>query len=356
MPSLLDQLTFYCPIESAIHPDIEAIEDNSMAWLDTFEIYENPTQRAWLAGTNSVEFYARIVPTAAVERIQPAVNWCYWGFAFDDEHCDTGPTSSRTGSFVAKASRIVDVLETPGADNPTDPYEAAIADIANDFRRLATPTQFHRWVQAHRIWLLAAAQQVGTVESGKALTAADYLTMRLNSCAGEPTTEMIEMVTGLEVPDRELYSLPVIALTEATRLVAALDNDLVSYRKEAKFEAAGPNLVAILKRERQCPTPEAMDTVAAIRDRVMSLFLRLRDQILVGASQELRAHVDGLGHTIRGNIEWSLRVPRYNSLSNREKAPNSPTVVAVNWVDRPRDGATGPLPVPRLRWWWDCLG
>jgi hypothetical protein len=246
------------------------------------------------------------------------------------------------------AARLLRAIESPDPGPfAADPYVAALADVTAHFRRFVSSTQLRRWGRAHRSWLFGAAWQVGNSETGQSPDLDDYLIMRLDSCAGEPTTAMIEMVYGAVIPDRELDSAPVVAITEATRLVAALDNDVVSYRKERLLNQADQNVVNVLSRQERCSPQDALILATALRDRTMSLVLRLHARLAPTASAELRTYLDALLQLIRGNIDWSLRVARYHDLPGGETCPGG--VVS----DRPSDTSSEPVPVTTLRWWWD---
>lgn len=347
-----DLVPFYCPVPPVLHPRTAQIEAAAFDWLERTGLAAGPEARQRMRDANGAEFYARITPDADLERIRPAVNWIYWGFGFDDVWCDAGPVSRDPGLFVARALYVLRMLQPlpPSPLAGDDPYPSALAEVAADFRRLASPTQYQRWVQALRSWLLGAAGQVALAASRTLPDLDSYLALRLASCGGEPTSAMIEIVTGLEVPARELDSPLVVAATESARMVAALDNDLVSGWKEASLGQTGLNALTVIAAQDGCTAATAAVRVSALRDRLMVLFLRLRERAETGASPELRSYLAGLANMVRGNLEWSARVPRYHRLPGQELAPAFP-----GWSERPSDSAAGPPPLPSLAWWWGQL-
>ena len=58
-------------------------------------------------------------------------------------------------------------------------------------------------------------------------------------------------------------------------------------------------------RDRKCTPEEAVVEVRALRDRIMSVYLRLRDEVSVTARPELRRYVHEIGYWIRGHIIWA---------------------------------------------------
>ncbi|MFI7389647.1 hypothetical protein [Streptomyces tendae] len=57
--------------------------------------------------THSTDFFARFAPVPDDDRLLAAALWVYWGFAFDDARCDSGPLSSRPAQFNALAGQVL---------------------------------------------------------------------------------------------------------------------------------------------------------------------------------------------------------------------------------------------------------
>ncbi|CCB73200.1 protein of unknown function [Streptantibioticus cattleyicolor NRRL 8057 = DSM 46488] len=89
-----DMPPVFCPIPSAIHPELALTLQRALAWLDRTGVCGDDVERAWVAGSHSAEFYARFAPEADTDRLWIAACWVYWGFAFDDACCDEGPWPS----------------------------------------------------------------------------------------------------------------------------------------------------------------------------------------------------------------------------------------------------------------------
>ncbi|UJW31242.1 terpene synthase family protein [Saccharothrix sp. AJ9571] len=334
---------FYCPIEPALHPDVRLIESRAIDWLDRFRFYPDARGRARLIGTNSAEFYARFAPSGITGNLQVVVHWVYWAFAFDDACCDSGPYCADPAGFLAMAGVLQRALESPWEPVPGGgPFVTALQDIGRDLHACATPLQVRRFCDAHRAWLFGVAWQIANRSRGRMPSLADYTAMRLNSAGGPPTLALLEIANGAEVPAAEMEAPVVRALTEMTMLIDSWDNDLHSYRMEADEEQTDQNLVKVLSAQYGWTAGRAMDEAYALRDRVMTLFLRTRAK--VDGSAALRCYLDGLGHAIRGNTDWALNVPRYNNYGEPMPHPG--------WTGRPRDTNPAPPPIPAIRWWW----
>ncbi|MFF7454677.1 glutamate dehydrogenase [Kitasatospora sp. NPDC008115] len=356
MGAALDILPFYCPVPPAIHPEVDAVERRAHAWLDRTGLCPTTASRAWTAGTNSAEFYARFAPDADPDRLWIAVCWIYWGFAFDDARCDEGPLAADPAGFAALAGTVQRALELPGSLDTDDPYAAALHDIGERFRACAGPVQNRRFQQAHRAWLSGVQWQIGNRAAGHMPDLDAYLSMRLHSAGGEPTYAMLEIANGIDVPAAEMDSPAVCALTEMAILVAALDNDRHSHAKEAGRGQTDQNIFAVLTARHTLAPRQALHEAVALRDAVLDRFLALRDEVSRRAGADLRRYLDDLGHGIRGNIEWGLRVPRYLSLRDAASGPGTTTAPdRLPWAERPLTGTLDVRRLPTISWWWQDL-
>jgi selina-4(15),7(11)-diene synthase len=92
-----------------------------------------------------------------------------------------------------------------------------------------------------------------------------------------------------------------------------------------------------------------------MRDRIMTLHLRLRDTILAGAPPEQVAmFASTVGYIIRGNIEWSATTHRYSHPEHpANKAEAFHGTQPLTWADQPSDPSTQALPIAALAPWWD---
>ncbi len=332
---------FFCPFPSAVHPAVAEIEDKAVEWVDSVHLHRTDRERARILGTHSAEFYARFAPYGLPDNLLTATLWVYWGFAFDDARCDAGPYSADPAAFLALAGQAQRVLDGPAA--PGEPYAAALHSIVTRMRAQVSGTVVHRFTAAHRYWLYCVAWQIANRAAGRMPTLPEYLTMRLGSAGGPPTIALLEVANGIEVPAREMDSPAVRALTDMTHLIAALDNDLHSYRREAEETHTDQNVISVLRHHDGLDLPSALDAAVSVRDRIMLRFLGLWDRVRATAGEELRTYLDGLAHGIRGNIDWAASVPRY--------VAGGPLEITVR--DEPHDTNPDPLPYPTVAWWWD---
>ncbi|UQA63363.1 terpene synthase family protein [Polyangium aurulentum] len=347
---------FYCPLPSAVHPDVAEITRRSIEWMTRIGLCADERRRRRLVATNSAEFFCRMAPEGAEDRVQIGADWCYWGFAFDDFWSDKSQEGARPGDFIPLVARMLRLIETLDARLcDGDPYLMALHDIALRFYQCATPAQHRRWIEAQRQWLFGVVQRSSFEARGRMPALDGYVTMRLHDCGAAPVTVMVEIANGDEVPDHEMESPVVRALTEVTWMLGAIDNERVSRAKEIHGEGQEHSFVDVLAHERGHTPEQALHDVVAMRDRMMCLFLRLREQAMHQASPALTRHITDLGHVIRGHIEWSLNTTRYSTVYGAGESPIGTVDLSSGWASAPADDRLEPPPIPSIAWWWDQL-
>jgi hypothetical protein len=306
---------------------------------------------AWVLATHSTDFFARFAPVADDDRLLATSLWVYWGFGFDDARCDNGPLSSRPALFNALAGRVQRAAEAPSAPGGGERYIPALQDIVARFRAIGTAVQVRRFTHAHRAWLSGVAWQIANQARGRMPQLDEYLAMRLLAAGGEPTFAMLELATGLEVPDSELHRPAVRALTEMAMLVAALDNDRHSLRKELSRGHTDQNIYTVLMHHESMSIAEAVEVGTRLRDRILVRFMHVHDRVRPRAGAALASYLQGLCHGIRGNAEWGLLVPRYVSLG---RVPDFMEQAPLQWREEPADSRLDPpVGAPSVAWWWD---
>ncbi|HEY5989600.1 MAG TPA: hypothetical protein VIV12_24950 [Streptosporangiaceae bacterium] len=347
---------FYCPIESAIHPKADQLEQRAIAWLDRANLFRTAADRAWSIATHSTDFSCRMIPGGDEEALLLFILWNHWAFALDDHWHDTGSAAVRASTIIDLNARISRCLEAPGsAMLGSGPFAAALEDLVARTRALATPVQLHRVAEGLRDWLLGAAWQVSNAERGIMPTLSDYVSMRPSINGTRFSLAWSQLANRIELRVDEEYSAGVQALTDAAGFVVSCDNDLFSYAKEDDHETLDQNIINLLAHHNNCSPAQALAGALAIRDRTMTLFLRLREQLAANASPGLGRYLGALGHYIAGCIRWMNAAPRYASPRNRYPLPVPGAAWNVTFSDEPADLSGDPLPVPAAAWWWEQL-
>ncbi|WP_238153656.1 terpene synthase family protein [Streptomyces xinghaiensis] len=348
---------FWCPVESAVHPAVRRIEERAVAWLDASGVFTDAADRAWNLASNAAEFSCRLAPSGDEERLLLFAQWTYWLFALDDTRLDAGPSADRSPDVAGLGLRLVRSLEAPGSGMlGSGPMARALDDLVVRTRAATGPVQFQRLADGVRDLLLGAAWQQANAGRGVVPSPAEYAAGRIADVGTRFDAAFVEIAGGAGIPGDLLHSGPVRALTEATGFIAACDNDLLSAAKEAGEKTAAPNLVRVLAHHHRCSERQALAAALSLRDRAMTLFLRLRERTARLADEALRRYLDDLGHWIAGNIRWSDTAPRYASPRHLHPLPVAGATLGVTLRQGPADARPGPPGLSTIDWWWDQLG
>lgn len=359
MPSL------YCPGPAKAAPDARRLDANTIAWMDRLGVYCDPEQRDYLARMNIGHFASLTIPDGPAERRQVYSDLIAWVFAFDDAVFDE-PRPGTPLDTRMLLLRLDRTLDTPHSPLPGgDPWQVAgIRDIRLRLQHIASPAQLRRHVTAIRKYLMGATlttpRLLGPHDPQDVPSLNDYMMIRLGD-GTMATWELIPILGGYEVPARELDDARVRALEEMTDILTMWDNDLFAYNKEA-YRAARygyptkNNLLTVLARQDNSTPERVLDQAIAMRDRIMLLFQRLRQQALHEASPELARYLTGLGDWHRGYLEWALFVTnRYTEPGNPSDPIQAERLTIPPFAEQPTNDNPHPLPVPTIAWWWEQL-
>jgi hypothetical protein len=347
----LPHVPFYCPVPPAAHPAAGVLNELTVDWMFRQNLDTDEEQRARLAhcdfgGLTAFTMpYGRLAPLTLMAKLHAVL------FSLDDGVCDEArPTA---GELAREVGLIMRAVEAPGDPVPGESRHAAVLrDLRIELERYATPRQIRRWVDAMRVYTSGLVWEAECRRSPGQPSLNDYVTLWMRAIGMAPSTAMMEIVAGYSVPDEDLEDPRVRALTEITWTLVSWDNDLYSRNKELLRADDDLNLIDVLCAELGCGPAEALQYAVAMRDRVMVLFLRLRDQVLQDGGAELRRYVHDLGQFVRGHLDWAARCPRYRVPAQVV----TPLAKPVGWwKHRPADDSADALPLPTISWWWDHL-
>jgi hypothetical protein len=349
---------FFCPFPAASRSDTEEIEARCLRWTTEFGSHGSPEHFAWIAASKPALSICMALPNGIPERVELVGRFMYWAFSFDDHHFEEGPYGTKPDQALPLIYRLQRTVEAPTSQMfDSNPWAAALGDMRNSYDQFATPEQSARWVGAWRLLLQGWAWETVYRSQRCRLELNDYLVMRMWNIGMSVLTEMNDVTDGYVLPAEERYHPTVQAMTELLWTIVGLDNDVYSYAKENLRHRNGLNIIDLLARDRGYQVTDALTEAIAMRDRMMCLFLALREQTRPRASTELRNYMDSLGQWVRTNIDWGTMSARYLSPAGADDPAGdiSATVPLARYTDMPTDNSLEPLPISSIRWWWGQL-
>lgn len=341
---------FYCPIEPAVHPRAAYIEQRALDWMDQTGLYRDERERAWGVATRSAELACRVLPTCPDDKAWLFGAWNYWSFALTDRIEDAREPSARgVADFTVHTLRA---LEEPGYRPPGSRGGEALADLVDRTRGCTTTVQFRRLADGMRDWLLAASWRAGNAARHASPALDDFAAMLPSLAAARFFAAWLEIAEGTEVPAKSRWASAVGGLTSAAGFVVGCDNDLVGYLTGHAGTSRGQNMLAVLMTHRDCSAAAAVAETISIRDRVLTRFLGLRNRLAKGATPGLRRYLKGLGHYVRGCLDWMNTAPRYASPRRRHVLPVPGASLNLAISRFPAELTTEPPGIAPIDRWW----
>ncbi|MEN8652135.1 terpene synthase family protein [Streptomyces sp. 21So2-11] len=351
-----DLPSFYCPLDDfGRHPLVDVLDEQAFAWADSFGLYPNNTERSWARAIHNADFVGRMMPRGSAETLLLFLKWNYWAWSLDDWH-DSAVEAGRTSQVVDHSVRVLRTLECadstllgPGSAS------AALIDLAQDTRATLTPYQMHRLCNGTRDWLMGACWQTRNTEQRVMPTLNDFAAVRMSVNGTFFSLAFSEVANDIHVPPAAQHAAPVRALTDSAGFIVGCDNDLFSYAQDDHHNPCAQNLVNVIAHHTGSTPREALRPAVALRDRAMTLFTTLREQVGRDADEPLQRYLDALGQYIAGCIRWMSAAPRYASPRNRHPLPVVGARYDITITDHPSDPSTAAPPIPSIAWWWTQL-
>ncbi len=348
---------FYCPLPAACGPLAEAAGAEAVQWMASHGLCDDPATLARIREAEVHRLMGLMIPQPEDEEVFRTLTcFAHLVLLAEDLLFDGSPSAGGFGAIIEQAGRVMRVMESPGyrVSGADDPYTLALVDVMTRLRKASSPGRVGRLTHEMRRCFAGAVRGISALHGPDPLTEDRYLSIRLDDVAGHLTVVLIEMCGSEPLPDDTWQSPAVLACLESAGMVGALDNDLFSYRKESVHDL---NLINVLRATRGLSVQQAVDETMKVRDRVMRLFLGLREELLTGAPAPLRYLLEQLGQALRGHVEWGLTAPRHTGASAENGAAVRPIgSLSGCWADQPSSDDPDPLPCPSVSWWWDQAG
>ncbi|MFD5513621.1 terpene synthase family protein [Streptomyces sp. NPDC127051] len=227
-------------------------------------------------------------------------------FLHDDwveERDDTGRLVRTRDELLAHYDSAHRIL---GGGSPL-PGDLSLAHLLYLFRRQVIEVSPHPDIRSLALsveqYLAAHVWELDIARQGRVPSLSTYVPMRLYTGGTLPFFELDLHLYGLAVPAR-IREHPVVKhLCETAANLAIWVNDLYSINKERR-EGSAINLVAVLRAERSCSWPEAVDAATAMIHQATEAYL------------DVRGRLPDLGIDVSGDLEaWLSRVEAYMALT-----------------------------------------
>ncbi|WDO11315.1 hypothetical protein ME763_36890 (plasmid) [Streptomyces murinus] len=343
---------FYCPLEPAVHDHVDEIDPPVVDWLVSTGVRE---YGSWLQKVNATRFACLCFPFTTNPRAEAISRLLYLLGAWDDD-LEDDPHRREPAALAQEVSGLIRAFELPGsAHSSPRPYERAMASLRRGLAPHMTTTQYAWFLEELRRFFFAVLAKNITDAREELLDLGQYLTLRMADVAGLWMSALVPIAGGYELPTAWAHEPHVRALCETSSTLLALDNDVLSYDREALQGNFLQHIYPVLMARDALTLPEAVRATRRIRDRIMTVHLQIRQQVLSSApSAEVARFAATVGYIVRGNITWSATTHRFT----HPQHPGTKQEIdlgdhALTWADKPYDASTAPLDIPAVIPWWD---
>jgi len=303
----------YCPFPLAIHPLVDEIEEHTNQWVLDFKLIDSYDTFVKFRDGRFGTFIARSFPTADFMTISAWSDLNALLFIVDDS-IDAEDIIKDAASFNDFEDRFIRVLKS----NEVCSIEREGSTLAalSDFWQRAIRLTGYRWqqkfIKSIKDMFDGGMWQFEHVVSGTKPDLDEYFRVRQYFGAAHLSTDALEGVGKIYLPE-EVYEHPLVhRLTEICRNTICFSNDLFSFGKEMEEMNNGAefNLVMILRHKYNLDIEQAIDRAAHIHDSLVAEFIETSVQAFrydPDTNATLRVYIDALGCLMRGNIEWSTK-------------------------------------------------
>lgn len=304
--------SLYCPFQSKIHAQTEAIRQRLLFWVQQYELF-SPEVRLRFPADQYAELVARVFPTALPESLDLLIDWNVWLFARDDLLVETGigRTPARLNTFN---ERLLEILYGDRCAAHDISLVQALDDFCQRLRRVASPGCLDRFIQAVEDYFAASVWEATQYVQGCMPDLYTYYIMRPFAGAVYTDFAFIEISNGFELPANMHQHVLIQRIKQFANTACSFANDIFSLSKETE-DGESMNLVLVLQHQYGLTLQEAINRAAIIHDEQVQAFETLAEQLpLCGIQMDvpLQQYLDGLRAWMRGNIDWSLTCGRYN--------------------------------------------
>ncbi|MFD1149589.1 terpene synthase family protein [Saccharothrix hoggarensis] len=320
---------FYLPYPARLNPSLERARTHTKAWAHAMDMIDVPQHGTviWTDADLDSHDYALLCaythPDASPDDLDLVTDWYVWVFYFDDHFVELYKRNPDVAGAKAYLDRLPLFMPVDGAitEEPTNPVEKGLADLwqrtvpshSADWRRRFADNTKHLLDES--MWELL------NISEGRLSNPIEYVEMRRKVGGAPWSANLVEHVTGLEVPARIALSRPMGVLRDTFSDAVHLRNDLFSYEREVLDEGELSNGVLVLEKFLDVPTQEAAEAVNDLLTSRLHQFEHtavtevpaLLDEHGVDPAGRLAvlAYVKGLQDWQAGGHEWHARSSRY---------------------------------------------
>ncbi len=325
----------YMPFTTRLNPHLEAARKHAKAWAREMGMLANMGGLAlWWdeTGFDTADYAlcaALIHPDGSSPALDLTTDWITWGIYFDDyfplrfslprDMVGAKAFMERLATFMPLDSTATPVAANAverGLDDLWRRTMASMSSMSADKR-----AQFRGHVQdMHDSWLWELANRI----QNRIPDPVDYIEMRRKTFGSELVIGLSQLAQDQEIPPEIYRTRPMRALVNAAADAVALQNDIVSYRKEIELEGEINHALLVVQQFLSCDLQHAVNVTNdlitcrlrqfehVVATELPALFDRF--DLDASARDAIHKYVRSMEDFIAGVIKWNLMSIRYMTL------------------------------------------
>ncbi|MGK5632402.1 terpene synthase family protein [Streptomyces sp. URMC 123] len=311
---------FYDPPHPPVNPLAPQAEDEVVAWLWRLGFLSTAAQEEHLRSFEFGLYHGLATPLVDLDHLVLGIQWFCWGSLADDQYdnFDWGERESRMRGVLRDMRAIA-----LGTERPAPARNPVIAGFADLWPRLTDglPPRGRQRITKHFLdYMQAIVLQNRYHATGHVPDAATFLTMRRNTIAMIFQADVLEIVSGIAVPDPLRDSLLFRELVLCFADILAWHNDVYGLEKDLA-DGQTCNMVRVVAASEGCALAEAVDRVLERAKDRQRLFLEIQGQLpdladSLGLPPEAAAEATRLARDLRAyahaDLVWIYRTRRYD--------------------------------------------
>ncbi|QFZ17030.1 terpene synthase family protein [Saccharothrix syringae] len=320
---------FYLPHPARLNPNLERARAHARAWARDMDMIDVPQHGTviWTGHDLDSHDYALLCaythPDASADDLDLVTDWYVWVFYFDDHFVELYKRNPDLAGAKAHLDRLPLFMPVDGAitEEPANPVEKGLKDLWERTVPAHSPDWRRRFAENTEHLLDESMWELLNISEGRLANPVEYVEMRRKVGGAPWSANLVEHVTGMEVPARIALSRPMGVLRDTFADAVHLRNDLFSYEREVLDEGELSNGVLVLEKFLDIPTQEAAEAVNDLLTSRLHQFEHtavtevppLLDEHGVDPAGRLAvlAYVKGLQDWQSGGHEWHARSSRY---------------------------------------------
>lgn len=304
-----------CPFRSAIHSHADAIHENTVEWLYSFQVFEGEAAYRKFYTTNIGRLAARFHPSTSLEILQLISDWYAWMFLRDDQR-DESELGKDPVQLAAMNTGYLQILSGTEPAAGEEPLAYALWDLRKRLQvKAPTAIWMRRFVRSVRDHFDSTVWEATNRLKGLTPDIKAYIRMRPITGGMDVDTEFISLAERTHLPPEVRQHRDVKSLVQASNNVVCWANDIISLEKEVQLGDVH-NLVLVLQQKLGLPLQEAVDQATRMYDAEIQAFVELEPRLPSfgeAIDANLSTFVSVLRTRMRGNLDWSLESGRYHS-------------------------------------------